>query len=95
MSRCELTGKSPVSKNRVSHSNIKTKSRAQPNIQKKSFYSDQLKTKLRFKVATSALKNIDKASSFDVFIVKQDDKNLSPSALSVKRKILKRTRNKK
>ena len=33
MARCELTGKGPVVKNLVSHSNIKTKSTANANIQ--------------------------------------------------------------
>ena len=32
MPQCELTGKKPVVKNLVSHSNIKTKSRALPNV---------------------------------------------------------------
>ena len=35
MPRCELTAKSPEVKNLVSHSNIKTKSVAIPNVQQK------------------------------------------------------------
>ena len=91
MSRCELTGKGPVAKNRVSHSNIKTKSRAFINIQKKKFFSHQLNKNVRLKVATSAIKNLDKAGDFDVFLMKQKDQNLSPRALSFKRKILQKT----
>ncbi len=34
MGRCELTGKAPVVKNLVSHSNIKTKSIQRPNLQR-------------------------------------------------------------
>ena len=74
MAKCELSGKASVSKNLVSHSNIKTKSRALPNIQSKKFFSYQLKNSFRFKVATSAVRDIDKVGGFDVFIIKQKDK---------------------
>ena len=92
MPRCELTGKAPVAKNLVSHSNIKTKSRALPNIQPKGFFSLHLKEFVRLKVAASAIRNIDKAGGFDVFLMKQSDSCLSPRALKVKKRILKKMR---
>ena len=91
MARCELTGKGPTVKNLVSHSNIKTKSRAFPNIQRKRFFSCQLGKHIRLKVAVSALRDIDKAGDFDVFVSRQADKNLSPRALEIKREIRKKT----
>ena len=91
MSRCELTGKGPVVKNLVSHSNIKTKSRAFPNIQSKRFFSFQLNKYVRLKVAVSAIRDIDKVGDFDVFVVRQADRVLSSRALGVKRKILQKT----
>lgn len=90
MSRCELTGKGPVAKNIVSHSNIKTKSRSLPNIQKKKFFSSQLGRFLQFKAAVSAIRDIDKIGAFDTFLLRQSDKNLSLAALRAKRKILKK-----
>ena len=93
MSQCELTGKGPVVKNLVSHSNIKTKSRAFPNIQRKRFFSFQLNKYVRLKVAVSTIRAIDKTGNFDVFIVRQPDQTLSPRALEVKKKILKKTSN--
>ena len=93
MAKCELSGKSPVVKNLVSHSNIKTKSRAFPNIQSKSFFSYQLKNSFKFKVAASTIKNIDKAGGFDVFIMKQKNSYLSPRALKVKKQIVRKTKN--
>ena len=90
MSRCELTGKGPVAKNVVSHSNIKTKARSLPNIQKKRFFSSQLGQFLKFKVAVSAIRDIDKIGAFDTFLLRQPDSNLSPAALNVKRKILRK-----
>ena len=95
MAKCELSGKTPVAKNLVSHSNIKTKSRAFPNIQSKRFFSHQLGGFFKFKVTASVVKHIDKLGGFDIFIMKQKDKNLSLKALKVKRKIFKKTQNKK
>ena len=40
--RCELTGKGPIVKNKVSHSNRKSKVWMTPNIQKRRLYSDTL-----------------------------------------------------
>lgn len=94
MAKCELSGKSPVVKNLVSHSNIKTKSRAFPNVQSKKFFSYQLKNSFKFKVAVSTVKNIDKVGGFDIFIMKQKDSHLSSKALKVKRQIMKKTKNK-
>lgn len=91
MSRCELTGKAPVVKNLVSHSNIKTKSRAYPNVQKKTFFSHQLGQSFKLKVATSAIKTMNKVENFDAFLMQQTDKNLSKKALAIKKKILKKT----
>ncbi|MGI9549467.1 MAG: 50S ribosomal protein L28 [Bdellovibrionales bacterium] len=90
MSKCELTGKGPVVKNVVSHSNIKTKSRALPNIQAKRFFSHQLNEFVKLKVATSTIRDIDKQGNFDNFIMKQSLKNLSSKASTVKKRILKK-----
>ena len=95
MARCELTGKSPVVKNLVSHSNIKTKSIAMPNIQKKRLYSTVLDEMVTLKVATSALKSLEHSGGFDKFILNQSEENLSKRALAVrsriKRKITKKS----
>lgn len=95
MPSCELSGKSVVVKNLVSHSNIKTKSRALPNIQNKKFFSFQLKRAFKFKVSSRAIRNIDKVGGFDVYITQQKDNKLSSRALKVKNQILKKTKMKK
>ena len=87
MSRCELSGKGPVVKNLVSHSNIKTKSTAQPNIQPKRLFSDALGDSFGFKVATSTIRNIEKKGGFDQYILNQSDQILSKRALTVKNRI--------
>lgn len=57
---CELTGKGPISGHYVSHSNIKTKRRFLPNLQKKNFFIPELNRWIELKVATSALRHINK-----------------------------------
>ena len=84
MPRCELTGKGPVVKNLVSHSNIKTKSRAFPNICTKTFYSFGLKRSFRLKTAVSALRSIDKAGGIDAFLMNRPKNGLSPKALKIR-----------
>ena len=88
MSRCELSGKSPVVKNLVSHSNIKTKSRAFPNVQQKRLFSKTLNKLVGLKVATSTIRDLEHAGGFDGYILKQKDSSLSKRALKVKNSIL-------
>ena len=61
MSRvCELTGKRPITGNRVSHSNRKTKRRFLPNLFKKRFYVPETGKWITLKVSGSALRSVDK-----------------------------------
>lgn len=87
MSRCELTGKSPVVKNLVSHSNIKTKSIAQPNVQKKRIFSRTLNQMVRLQIAASAIRDMEHMGGFDNFILNQDDAKLSKRAAAVKARL--------
>ena len=90
MARCELTGKSPVVKNLVSHSNIKTKSVAMPNVQRKRLYSAVLDQSVTLKVATSTLKSMEHSGGFDKYILNQPEATLSKRALAVRGRIRKK-----
>ncbi len=87
MARCELTGKGPVVKNLVSHSNIKTKSTASSNVQQKKLFSRVLNQLVSLKVATSAIKDMEHVGGFDKYILNQDPKLLSVRALAIKKSI--------
>ena len=65
MAKCELTGKIFQAGNNVSHAKNRNKRRFNPNLQKVSFWSDTLSKKISLLVATSAIRDIDKAGSFD------------------------------
>jgi large subunit ribosomal protein L28 len=95
MSRCELTGKGPEVKNLVSHSNIKTKSTAFPNVQQKRLFSSLLDQMVSLKMATSTLRDINHVGSFDKFLLNQPDAKLSKRALTLKNRMLKKLRGQK
>ena len=57
---CQVTGKVPVGGNKVSHSNIKTKRRFLPNLQKKRFYLAEEDKWITLKLSTTALRTINK-----------------------------------
>lgn len=87
MGRCELTGKGPVVKNLVSHSNIKTKSISQPNIQKKRLFSQTLGELVTLRVATSAIRDMEHVGGLDKYILNLEEQILSKRALAIKSRI--------
>lgn len=61
MSRiCQLTGKSVMVGNNVSHSKRRTKRRFYPNLVTKKFYLPEEDSFITLKVATSALRTVNK-----------------------------------
>jgi large subunit ribosomal protein L28 len=92
MPRCELTGKAPAVKNLVSHSNIKTKSIALPNVQQKRLFSSLLGQMVSLKLASSTIRSIDHVGSLDKFVLNQENANLSKRAMALKTRMLRKLR---
>jgi len=57
---CQITGKRTIGGNKVSHSNIKTKRKFNPNLQKKKFYWEEEKIWVTLKVTPKGMKTINK-----------------------------------
>ena len=57
---CPVTGKRPVSGNRVSHAHNKTKRVFEPNLHSKRIWSPALGRFVRMRVSAAGLKIIDK-----------------------------------
>ena len=57
---CDLTGKTSIVGNNVSHSNAKTKRRFNPNLHVKKFFMPESGEWITLKVSTSALRTINK-----------------------------------
>jgi large subunit ribosomal protein L28 len=59
---CTLTGKRPNVANKVSHSNIKTKKRQLPNLQKRKLWYAKEQRYVTLKLSTRALRTLGKKS---------------------------------
>ena len=61
---CQLTGKRPITGNTVSHSNIKTRRRFLPNLQKKRYFLAEEDKWITLKLSTEAIRTINKNGLF-------------------------------
>lgn len=90
MSICELSGKKALYGNNVSHSQRKTRRSFKPNIISKYFKSDIMQEGCMMNVATSVIRQIEKAGGFDSYILSARDHSLSLKAQKIKRRIIKK-----
>jgi large subunit ribosomal protein L28 len=63
---CQVTGKVPITGNRVSHSNIKTKRRFLPNLQTKRFFLAEEDKWITLKTSTEGLRTINKKGLYTI-----------------------------
>ncbi len=63
---CQITGKSPISGNSISHSNIKTKRRFLPNLQTKRFFLAEEDKWITLKVSSEGIRTINKNGLYSV-----------------------------
>ena len=90
MSRiCELTGKTRLTGNNVSHANNRTKRVFLPNLQRVTLLSEKLDRSFKFRVSTQGLRSVEHVGGLDNWLLKTADSKLSPRALKVKRELLK------
>ena len=87
--KCDLSGKVVITGNNVSHANNKTRRRFIPNLQNVSLYSDKLDKKIKFRVAASTLRTVEKNGGIDNFLIEASIAQLSSSARKYKKAISK------
>lgn len=58
--KCDVTGKSVMTGNNVSHANNKTKRKFLPNLQLRKFWSELQQKWVKLKVSNAGLRTIDK-----------------------------------
>ncbi|MEO0466937.1 MAG: 50S ribosomal protein L28 [Pseudomonadota bacterium] len=91
MSRqCELTGTKPMFGHNVSHSQVKTKRRFDPNLVRVSLHSETLERTFQLRIAAKALRTVDKLGGLDGFLAKAKVDQLSDRAAKIKRDIEKK-----
>ena len=88
--RCELTGKTVLSGNNVSHANNKTRRRFLPNLVNVTLMSEALNQRVRMRISANALRSVEHRGGLDAFLEKAADSNLSPRARLLKKQIEKK-----
>lgn len=63
---CQVTGKTPIGGNSVSHSNVKTKRRFLPNLHTKRFFLTEENKWITLKVSSEGLRTINKNGLYSV-----------------------------
>jgi large subunit ribosomal protein L28 len=63
---CQVTGKKPITGNKVSHSNIKTKRRFLPNLQTKRYFLAEEDKWVTLKISTEGIRTIAKNGLYSV-----------------------------
>ena len=86
--KCELTGKSPLKGNNVSHANNKVKRKFLPNLKKVTFKSDILKRNIRLNVSNAALRTVDFKGGLDKFLKSAKNNKLSKRVQKLKYSII-------
>ena len=86
--KCQLTGKTYLSGNNVSHAKNRTKRRFMPNLQNISFTSEKLGKSIKLKVATSAIRTVEKKGGIDEYLLRTSNTKLPIEALKIKKQIL-------
>lgn len=88
--RCELTGKSVMTGNNVSHANNKTRRRFLPNLVNVTLTSEALDQSIRLRVAAAALRTVEHRGGLDAFLMKEKEANLSAKAALLRKQIAKK-----
>jgi len=86
--KCQLTGKTSLYGNNVSHAKNKTKRRFFPNLQKISFTSEKLGRSIQLKVAASTIRVVEKKGGLDEYLLNTSNTKLPPKAKKIKKQIL-------
>ena len=86
--RCQITSKTVMSGNKVSHANNRTRRRFLPNLQRASIQSDILGRKVSIRLSTSAMRTIEKHGGLDAFLMQARNAELADEAKALKREII-------
>jgi len=87
--RCELSGTVPMSGNRRSHAENKTRRVFRPNLVRVTLISDALKRSVQLRISAHALKSVEHRGGLDAFLLKADAAELSDRCLKLKREVQK------
>ena len=91
MSRiCELTGKTRLVGNNLSHAKNRTKKTFLPNLQNVTLLSDTLGKGVKLRVSTHGLRSVEHVGGLDNWLLKTKDDKLSLRVKRLKKEIVKK-----
>jgi len=82
-------GTLPLSGQRRSHAENKSKRKFRPNLCNVTLMSEILGRKIRLRVSARALKSVEHRGGLDAYLLKAKNEQLSPDCLKLKRQIIK------
>ena len=87
--RCQITSKTVMSGNNVSHANNKNRRKFLPNLHQVTLRSNLLDEKVYLRVSSKALRSVEHRGGLDEFLMKESKENLSSKAQSIKKRVQK------
>lgn len=85
--RCEITGRTVLYGNNVSHANNKKSRRFLPNLQNVSFLSEIMNRKFKLKVSARGIRCVEAGGGLDSFLLNSKTASLGSKAKSIKKTI--------
>lgn len=85
--RCEITGKTVMAGNNVSHAQNKTRRRFMPNVQDTSLFSVALGRWVKVRASAAGLRTVEHKGGFDAFLTGTAKTKLDPKLRSVKTEV--------
>ena len=85
--RCQISGKTVMSGNNVSHANNRTRRRFLPNLQSTRMHSEILGRAVSLRVSTSAMRTVEKHGGLDAYLLQARNAELAIEARALKREI--------
>ena len=86
--RCQITGKTVMSGNNVSHANNRTRRRFLPNLQVTTMQSEILGRSVKLRVSTSAIRTVEKHGGIDTYLIQARNSELADEARALKSEII-------
>ena len=85
--RCELSGKTVMYGNNVSHANNKSRRRFLPNLQLTSVLSDMLGHSVKLRLTPRAIKTIEHNGGIDSYLLETKEHSLTAEMRALKRRV--------
>lgn len=88
--RCDLLDTGPMSGNNVSHSNVKTRRRFEPNLCNVTLASEALGQNFKLRVTAATLRTVDFKGGLDSFLMGTKNAKLTDKAKKIKKSLIKK-----